>query len=332
MLITRWSFLGLQAAFHLMLWRCRDYRTRDRLMAMFAPFGLLTLPLVWVSFVVLGFSGIYWSMGVRPWETAFLESGSSLFTLGFQAPTGVPTGAVQMTEAVLGLGLIALLISFLPSIYATYSRRELLVTALETEAGTPPSAAELLIRLLRIRGLPLLETYWADWTRWFNEIEETHATTPMLVFFRSPSPDRSWVTAAGAVLDSAALVVSAFDPREHAGHGNAEICIRAGYLALRRIGDYFVMPYDPAPQPSDPIAVSRAEFDEVCRRLADSGAKLREDRDQAWRDFAGWRVTYESALLRFASLCMAPSAPWSADRPIAFHRLPVTRRAARSRL
>ncbi|GAA1825558.1 hypothetical protein [Planosporangium flavigriseum] len=325
MLITRWTFLGMQAIFHLLTGRAHGYRSRDRVMAMFGPFSLLALPLVWLALVVVGFAAIYWSLGVHPWQDALLASGSSLFTLGFRGPTGVLTGVIEMVEAAFGLGLVALLISYLPTIYATYSRRELLVTALETEAGDPPSAAELLDRLLRIKGLPLLETYWADWTKWFNEIEETHATTPMLVFFRSPSPDRSWVTAAGAVLDSAALVVSTFDPEEHIGHCNAEICLRAGYLALRRTGDYFAMPYKANAQPGDGIAVSRQEYDEVCDRLVDAGAKLRDDRDEAWRDFIGWRVTYESTLLRFASLCMAPTAPWSSDRPIEFHRLPITR-------
>src|SRR5258706_13731226 len=78
------------------------------------------------------------------------------------------------------------------------------------------------------------------------------------------------------------------------------------------------MPYDPDPQPTDPISVTRAEFDEACHRLTAAGAKLKDDRDQAWRDFAGWRVCYERVLLQFASLTTAPPAPWSADRPITF--------------
>jgi hypothetical protein len=150
------------------------------------------------------------------------------------------------------------------------------------------------------------------------------------VYFRSPAPERSWVTEAGAVLDSAALAVSVLDVDKP--QPDAELCIRSGYLAFRRIGDYFLMPYDPDPTPDLPIAITREEFDEACQRLADAGATLKADRDQAWHDFAGWRVTYEGPLLRFASLCMAPPAPWSSDRPIHFNRLPVTRRHARARL
>jgi hypothetical protein len=326
-LITRWVMAATRALFDLRLRSARTYQERDRVLVMFAPATLLALPFVWLTLILAGFTGVYWSLGVQPWHVALLDSGSSLLSLGFHQPGSVLTGVLQLVEALCGLGLLALLISYIPSLYASYSRREILVTALEAEAGTPPSATELLERLLQVKGLPLLDEYWHDWTRWFNEIEETHSSNPLLVFFRSPSPDRHWVTAAGAVLDSASLVSSTFADEAESSH--AELCIRAGYLALQRIGDYFHMPYDPEPRPTDPIAVTRAEFDEACRRLSNAGAKLRQDPDQMWRDFTAWRVCYERALLQFASLTTAPPAPWSADRPIPFHRLPVTRHRAR---
>ncbi len=40
------------------------------------------------------------------------------------------------------------------------------------------------------------------------------------------------------------------------------------------------------------------------------------DREQAWRDFSGWRVNYDVPLLALASLVMAPYAPWSSDRSL----------------
>ncbi|GDY33760.1 hypothetical protein [Gandjariella thermophila] len=328
-LITRWVFVGMGAVFTALAAGSQDYRRRDRIMAQYAPLTLLTLPAVWLVLVLTGYMAMFWAVGVRPWPSAFLESGSSMFTLGFRAPDGVVTGALAFSEAMLGLGLLALLVSYLPSIYASYSRRELMVTALETQAGSPPSAVELLERLARIDGLDDLDTFWQEWASWFAGLEETHTSTPALVFFRSPQPDRSWVAAAGAVLDAASLLASTLDvPRQP----SAELCIRSGYLALRRIGDFYVMPYDPDPAPDDPIAITRSEYDAACRRLAAAGAPLRPDRDQTWQDFAGWRVNYEAVLLRFASLCTAPPAMWSGDRAIPFRRAPVTRRRARSRL
>lgn len=326
-LITRWVFVAVGVLFAPVR-RLASYRTQDRLLAAYGPFSLLTLPVVWLGLVLAGFTLVFWSTG-QAWAEAFLESGSSLLTLGFKTPPSTAGAALAFGEAALGLGLVALLVSYLPSIYGSYSRREVAVTALETQAGSPPSAVTLLARLARIDGLAKLDTLWVEWRRWFADIEETHCTNPSLVFFRSPQPDRSWVTASGAVLDAAALAASTLD----LGHQpEAELCIRAGYLSLRRIADFYVMPYDPEPGPNDPIAVRRNEYDAACADLAAAGAPLRPDRDQTWRAFAGWRVNYEPVLLRFASLCTAPTAPWSADRPIAFHRAPIGRRAARSRL
>lgn len=336
-LITRWVMAGTRALFDLRLRSARTYLERDRVLVLFAPVTLLALPAVWLALLLGGFTLLYWSLGVRPWQNAVLDSGSSLFSLGFHRPDGVGTGVLQLVEAALGLGMLALVINYLPTLYGNYSRRELLVTALESEAGSPPSATRLLECMLQAKGIELLDGYWHDWTRWFNEIEETHSSNPLLVFFRSPSPQRHWVTASGTVLDAAALVSSTFAAVD-TQPSHAALCIRAGSLALRRIGDYFHMPDDPprpavagdpcGPDSSCPIAVSRAEFDEACDRLRAAGAVLKADREHCWREFAAWRCGYEAALLQFASLTTAPPAPWSADRPIPFHRLPITRRHA----
>ncbi|MGW5649006.1 hypothetical protein ACWEV3_15975 [Saccharopolyspora sp. NPDC003752] len=324
--ITRWVFLGAGAVVSVLAGG-GDYRRQDRVRALYAPLALMALPAVWLVLVLVGYTAMFWAVGVRGWRAAFFESGSALLTLGFSAPVDAPAAVLVFSEAALGLGLLALLISYLPSIYNSFSRREVMVTSLETQAGTPGWAATLLERLARIGDLEDLEWFWRDWARWFADIEETHTSSPSLVYFRSPQPDRSWVTAAGAVLDAAALFVSTVDvPRQP----TAELCIRSGYLALRRIGDFFDMSYDPDPSPDDPISIDRAEYDAVCRRLIDAGAPLRPDRDQTWRDFAGWRVNYDAVLLRLAWLCRAPSTPWSADRAIPFRPTLMLRRRKRS--
>jgi hypothetical protein len=157
---------------------------------------------------------------------------------------------------------------------------------------------------------------------WFADIEESHTSLAALVFFRSPQPDHSWVTAAGAVLDAAAIAASTLDiPRD----AQADLCLRAGYLALRRIADFFKVPHNSDPQPGDPISISREEYEAACEQLANSGVPLKPDRDQAWRDYAGWRVNYDTVLLALAAITAAPYAPWSSDRSL----LPPRPRALR---
>jgi hypothetical protein len=327
-LLTRWVFVGVRALFTLWGRRASSYEERDQAMAMYAPVGLLTLALTWLTLELFGYMLIHWALGERPWRLAFALSGSSLLTLGFTPPPDLPRMALSFSEGALGLMLLALLIAYLPAIYASFSRREARVAALDVRAGLPPTAVEMLERMSRIRGLDQMAGFWKSWEEWFMDIEETHTTNPALVFFRSPVWQRSWITAAGAVLDAASIVASTVEgPRQT----DAELCIRAGYLSLRRIADYFAVPYDPDPQPDDPISIARQEYDEVCDRLAKAEVPLRPDRDQSWRDFAGWRVNYDTVLLALAGLAMAPYAPWSSDRSLRFRRPPMTRRAARGR-
>lgn len=324
--LTRWVFVGVRMLFMLRSRRATTYEARDRRMAFYAPFSLLTLAIAWLALVLVGYMLMYWSLGERPWRLAFALSGSSLLTLGFTAPRNLPMTALSFTEAGLGLALLALLISYLPAIYAAFSRREATVASLDVRAGRPPSAAEMLIRLSIIRGLDDMEL-WRRWEDWFVDIEETHTTNPSLVFYRSPVAERSWITAAGTVLDAGSILASTVEgPRR----SQVELCIRAGYLALRRIADFFAISYDADPRPGDPISVTREEYEAVRRRLDAAGVALKPDADQAWRDFAGWRVNYDRVLLALAGLTMAPYAPWSSDRSLRYRLPRLTRRTARA--
>jgi hypothetical protein len=288
-----------------------SYEERDHIMAYYAPISLLALLPMWLTLVTLGFAGMFWSVGAPSGYDAFIESGSSLFTLGFFAPQGFPQSVLSFAEAMTGMILVAILIAYLPTMYAAFSKREAQVTLLEVRAGMPPSAVNMIERYNRIHGLNRLNEVWRNWEVWFAELEESHASLPALIFFRSPQANRHWVTAAGAVLDAASFTRSTLDiPADP----QADLCIRAGFLALRRISDYFHFPYDSNPKPTDPISITRAEFDAACDELVRQGVPLKSDREQAWRDFAGWRVNYDAVLLALCDLTMSPRAPWSSDR------------------
>ncbi len=310
--LTRLVFTTLRVIFGFLLHFAKTYRRRDAVMAYYAPVGLMMLLPTWYSLIALGYAAMYSALGFGNLVEVFQLSGSSLFTLGFATPHGFWISALVLSEAMLGLIMVALLIAYLPTMYAAFSRREQAVNMLEVRAGSPPSALEMLLRFRRIHGIDKLGEYWRVWETWFADIEESHTTLATLVFFRSPRPEISWITAAGTVLDAAALTVSAVDvPHEI----SADLCIRAGYLALRRIANYFGLanPQDPR-FPTDPISISREEFDETLKQLEADGLPLKADREQAWKDFGGWRVNYDRALTALCDLLMAPYAPWSSDR------------------
>lgn len=310
--LTRVHFVAIRKLFNVFAGPSRSFETRDRVMSLFSPVALVTLPGLWVCVVSAGFTSIFWGTGVRPLSDAFVASGSSLFTLGFIHPPGTGRIALAFVEAGLGLGLVSLMISYLPTIYGAFSRREALVGMLEVRAGLPPSAAQLLTRYTRIGWLDQIDDdLFARWETWFIDVEESHTSQPSLSFFRSPHPERSWITAAGCVLDTASFVSATID-RPYNAH--CDVVIRTGFLCLRRIADLFQLEYDPDPAPTDPITITRGEFDQLCEELRALDVPLKPDLDQAWRDFSGWRVNYDQALVRICALTMAPPAKWSSDR------------------
>jgi hypothetical protein len=306
-------FLGIFRIISIGLIPVRSYERKDRVMAFYAPISLLALPVVWLALVLVGYMGMFWALGVSSWWLAFNVSGSSLLTLGFAQVDDFFKILLTFSEAAIGLLLVALLISYLPTMYSAFSRREMAVTMLGVRAGTPPSAVTLLTRYYSLHKLDKLTELWETWEMWFADIEESHTSLAALPFYRSPRPQNSWVTAAGAVLDAASLITSTVDlPHDP----QADLCIRAGFLALQHIADFFSIPHSLHPQPDDPIRITREEYDAACNELARQGIPLKADREQAWKDFAGWRVNYDTVLIGLAALTMAPEAAWSSDRRV----------------
>ena len=298
--------------FRVAVGRSASYERRDRIMALQGPLSLLSLLASWLVLVLAGFSLLYLAGGVGGAGRAVQLSGSSAFTLGTAVPKGLPLNILTYLEAAIGLLLVTLLITYLPSIYNAFSRREVGVNLLRARAGDPPQAATLLVRYWRIdAGEVRLGELWRTWEQWFADVEETHTTFAVLPFFRSPQPGESWITAAGVLLDTASMWVAAV---EHPVDPDAQLCIRTGFLALRRIAVNLGVPSVDEPAATDAISVGRGEWDRAVAAIADAGLPVVGDRDAAWRAWAGWRVNYDGVLLRLARLLEAPVAPWVSDR------------------
>jgi hypothetical protein len=320
--LTRLVFRAVRALFLPFARDARSYAARDRVMARYAPTALMVLVLVWAAGVIVGFSLIFLAVNRAGWADVVL-SGTSITTLGSETIDGTGAKLLTVLEALIGLGLVALLISFLPTIYALFSRREATVAKLYMRAAGADgviSPAALLERAHAVGGLEQLTELWIEWEQWFVEIGESHTSFAALAFFRSPSPDRSWLAAAGVALDSASLYLSVVNVGRHP---RAAYMVRAGYVALRDVADFFSIPYEPDPAPDDPISVAKDEFLAVYDRLAAAGVPVRSNRDRAWRDYRGWRVNYDAVLTRLADLTMASYAPWVSDRSIRWRTPPL---------
>jgi hypothetical protein len=78
------------------------------------------------------------------------------------------------------------MIGYLPVLSQSFASRELRILLLDARAGSPPSAAEL---LLRRGGDPeKLEERLGDWEEWALDLLQTHLSYPMLAYYRSQHP------------------------------------------------------------------------------------------------------------------------------------------------
>lgn len=281
---------------------------RDRVQAHYAPVALVTLPVAWLAVIAAGFTLMYWGLNEGDLLECYQLSGSSLLTLGTHKTRGPIVTAFTFAEATLGLLLMTLLISYLPTIYQAFSRRELVVARLELRAGTPPSACALLSWLNRSGSLLDDAAQWEQWEAWFVEIEESHTSLPILSFFRSPQPGRSWVTSAALILDTAALMFSVVETERDR---QAELAFKAGCLSVNRVYRFFsesirtkATPILPDNEPiEDP---GRADFDHACNDLEAEGLLLRPNRDNAWEQYRELRSRYATAIDFMARITMAP--------------------------
>jgi len=296
--------------FRLLTARIDDLPRRERILAISAPAFLLSLLVSWLICLFAGFALLLWP-SAGDFSLALRESGSSLFTLGFALPAGAGATAIVFVAAASGLAVLALLIAYLPLLYAAFNRRETLVAMFEALAGAPPWGPELLARQALIDNSATLPGLYTRWTEWAADISESHVNYRTLVYFRSPDPAASWLLSLLAVLDGAALHM-ALNPSS--APYEARPLLRVGYLAMRRLAANLRLPVADDPGPDDPIELTRAEFDEAVQWLADAGWQAERSADEAWPHFHGWRVNYEAAAYQLALHLDLLPALWSGPR------------------
>jgi hypothetical protein len=306
--MTRAIFLGFRS-FLLWLSGLSDrFLDREVALSVHAPLGLLTMALAWAVGIMLGFTLLFAATGPDGLQDAFVLAGSSFTTLGFSGPESRLHEVLAVVAAVLGLGVVALLISYLPTIYGLFSRREVVVADISIRSGGVAHGPDLMRHLIRGADTTRLDDMWADWGHWFITLGETHTSEPSLNFFRSPRPRRSWLTAATAILDAAVLrnVVIAAPTSVR-----AEMTYRSGREALVGIAHFFFV----RPDGEDDYftVLTRADFDVEIRELEKDGIPLVDDLDAAWDAFAKQRSAYEPHVLGLARLILPPPAPWASD-------------------
>jgi len=298
------------------------YKRADRLLATQAAAILLGQLAAWLVVAYVGFALLLWPFATRGVASAFIDSGSSLFTLGFAVPAGPAPAVIVFLAAATGLVIVTLQIAYLPTLYAAFNRRETEVALLNARAGVPSWGPELLARTHYALGsgmstLDTMPDLYEQWERWAADVAESHTTYLPLVRFRSPGPLSSWVTSLLAVLDSAAMFL-ALSPKA-APEIPARLCLRGGWTCFTRIAQAMGIDVPAEPDPGAGISLTYDEFLDAVDRMREVDFPIERDPADAWPDFVGWRVNYEQAAYAVAFAVDAVPALWSGPR---YHHIP----------
>jgi hypothetical protein len=318
-LLTRWSWR---------FWRrfadtSRTPERREQRLGIFAPAIVMVLLGLWIVLLILGFSLMLLSLGdgVAPRVTdlgaAMYFAAISLLTIGYgdYLPVELGSRLVAVAAGGVGLGIVALTITYLFSLYANFQRRELQVVTLDARAGAPPSGTTLLGTCAAFDDdAEELDHVFEEWERWSAAVLESHLAYPILMFFRSTHDHESWVSTIGAILDATTLVLTTV---EGGPRGQATATRGIGAHLVEDIGRFFGFLVDD--RTAAGAMIERAEYEEARDRLRAAGYVLVADADAAWSEFARLRSEYAAPLNDLAKFLDVPPAQWIGDRSYVLH-------------
>ncbi len=288
----------------------RRGRSYERALGLFAPGATISLLAAWLISLILGYGLILFAVRdqLRPVPTnlgtTVYFAATSVLTLGFGdiVADGPVARVIAAMAAITGLGVVALVVTFLFSLYGSYQRRELRVVMLQASAGAPPSAVALLETYGQLELVDQLPELFRDWQAWTAEVLDSHVAYPLLGFFRSSHDDLSWISALGTVLDASSLVLTTIEgiPR-----GDAKLFKRMG---AHLVEDIFNLGF----RTGRASSLERSAFEAACDRLEGSGYRL-APRDAAWAAFETARATYSARLEAMAAYWAMPGTQWLGD-------------------
>jgi hypothetical protein len=311
---NRFVFRLTQAFFDVLTRFARTDKRRHIILSLYAPVSLLAVLGVVLLLIGFGYTLAYYGVGIKPLIRAFLFSGSALSTLGFESPgNNFWVIVFSAAEALTVATVVALLIGYLPNIYSSYQQREQAVSNLDDLTGAPPDGIKVVDSYAELFGVTKLGDLWQTWLQWFNDLRSSGSTLSGELYLRSSRWDRSWICAAGAILDAASLVDACLDLTTDPA---AVRLVHLGSRSLREVLEPLQLHCPITPQwPQTAINVTQQEFDEAYSHFQNAGLPMKLDRDAAWKTFAQHRVQYECALMALVRLKKPPrGARWTTDR------------------
>ena len=297
--------------------RIRSTRRRESYLSYFGPLSLLQLFSLWAGLLIVGFAMLHWVAGStvnRPgvlgtFRSDLYLSGTTFFTLGLGDLTPQTTWGrlVTVAESGTGFGFLAIIISYFPTLYGSFSQREVNISILDARAGSPPTASELLRRHGRHRLGNGLSAYLRDWEVWAAQLMESHLTYPVLGYFRSQHNDESWIAALSAILDVCALLIAY-------GEGEAKWQAQLTFAVSRHAIADICQTLRIKPHPFHPDRLPPEDVPKVRRLLLDCGVPDCESSGD--EKLLELREMYEPYLNGLSQRFMMPVPTWGLEENV----------------
>ena len=186
---------------------------RESFLSVYGPLSLLILLVLWGVVLIGGFALVLWAANYGPlsaFDNVYV-SATNFTTLGLGdfVPRTDLARFFTVVEAGVGFGFLAVVISYLPILYQSFSRREAAISMLDEWAGSPPSASELYRRVVEADATDELRPLLNQWEEWTAELLESHLSYQVLSYFRSQHENESWLAALTALMDLSAAWLAA---------------------------------------------------------------------------------------------------------------------------
>jgi hypothetical protein len=309
---TRFFYRTTWILWKLMISVVKAPKRREMLLGFYGPMSLLVLVGIWAVGLVFSFglmqfgagSAVLANNGRSGFDTDMYLSGTTFFTLGLGdvLPRSGLARFLVVAEAGFGFGFLAAIIGYLPFIYGSFATRETNISLLDSRAGTPPTAGELLRRHSYPHGQQALTALLKDWERWCAELMESHLSYPVLAFFRSQHDNQSWVASLTSILDTCALVIVGI---EGTCEKQAELTFAIARHAVADLAQVFGT--SPVPLPHERLPPETLRH--IRGVLAENGLKLR-DGEAADQTLIKLRNMYEPYIYSLGTYLSQPLPPW----------------------
>lgn len=310
--LTAWFYRNTWVPWMRAARKIENATRRESFLGYFGPLSLILLLVFWAIGLIFGFALLQYGTGQHvqiehqalTFRLLIYHSGETFFTLGYGdiTPTTTVARFLAVLEAGMGFAFLGVVIGYLPVVYSAFSDLELEISMLDSRAGSPPSAMELLNRLGCCPDQTVLDEIFRDWEKWSAKLLASHLSYPVLSFFRSQHSNQSWLGALTTMLDVTSLVIAGVD-------GIRPEQARLTFAMARHAAVDLAQVVNARFNPNEEDRLPADQLDKMRLELAKNGLRLHDD-DGASAKLQKMRAMYEPYAQAIARNLLITLPPW----------------------